>query len=100
MMGDTIFRDIFYEGLRLVVATNYGRLVTRTLINYKFKFVTHCTGKNEKIFLSRIKKNTVCKIESVKAKSTTFNRIKIHTFVKATLIVITFFRKQGTSNVK
>ena len=37
-------------------------------------------------------------IESVKEKSTTFNRIWIHTFVKVTFIVITFFRRKGTTN--
>ena len=46
-------------------------------------------------------KNMVCcrqQIESVKEKSTTFNRIWIHTFVKVTFIVITFFRRKGTTN--
>ena len=45
-------------------------------------------------------KNTVYFIEFIIEKSTTLNRIEIHTFVKVTFIAITFCGKKGTANIK
>ena len=78
-MADIIFTAIF---ARVIVTTNYTRLVTGALINSNLS--PNGGQKRIDIFIGidvlptnfrALKKNTVYKIESVEEKSTTFNRI-------------------------